>query len=148
MISSSPWFIAANNQGLVKKANKLCSFHLASASSALHSEYNMLASIHSLLASLPNPTEIGHVKGHQDDTVPYHKLSLPAKLICDTGILATRELFEYPTSCENVPLLPTAKVQWSLAVGLLLETYQQPFDANMAYVSSQNLAAPALPMAQ
>jgi BarA-like signal transduction histidine kinase len=103
-----------DNQGLVKKINQLCLFRLASASSALRSEYDILTTIHSLLAGLQAPPSIEHVKGHQDDKVTYYKLPLPTQLSCDANVLATQELQEYPTACKHKPLLPAAKVQLSI----------------------------------
>jgi hypothetical protein len=91
-----------------------CSFRLASESAALHSEFDVLATIHSLIKGLSHPPVIAHVKGHQDNAIPYHKLPLPAQLNCDADLLATRELEEYAMTCEHVPLLPTTKVQLSL----------------------------------
>ena len=106
--------IFCDNLGLVKKINKLCSFRLAAASSALHSEYDVLAAIKALLTGFPLPPAIEHVKGHQDDKIKYRHLPLAAQLNCDANVLATRELSEYPTSIERVPILPAAKVQLSL----------------------------------
>jgi exonuclease III len=103
-----------DNLGLVSKTNKLLSFRLAPTQAALHSEYDVLVTIHDLLKSLPHLPIINHVKGHQDAKVAYQDLPLPAQLNCDADVLATAELRQFPTTCTHVPLLPSAKVQLSL----------------------------------
>jgi hypothetical protein len=115
-----------NNLGLVTKVNKLLSFRLAPTQTALHSEFDVLATIHfhsefdvlatihDLLRDCSLTPNIGHVKGHQDDHKPYEDLSLPAQLNCDADVLATDELLNYPTTCIYVPLLPPAIVQLTI----------------------------------
>ncbi len=103
-----------DNKGLVKKINKLCSFRLAPSTASLHSEYDVIAMIHDLIKDMPISPIISHVKRHQDDHSDYYNLPRPAQLNCDADVLATRELKEYPTTCNLVPLLPAAKVQLSL----------------------------------
>jgi hypothetical protein len=97
-----------NNLGLVKKVNKLLLFRLAPTQAALHSEYDVLITIHKLLKNLHSPHTISHVKGHQDDQVPYNELPLSAQLNCNADVLATNELHQFPTTCTLVPLLPAS----------------------------------------
>jgi hypothetical protein len=106
--------IYCDNEGLIKKSKKLLSFRLAATASALHSEYNVLATIKSLITGLATPPTITHVHGHQDDDTDYADLPLPAQLNCDADVLATEELAERPTTCTLVPLMPAAKVQFSI----------------------------------
>jgi hypothetical protein len=103
-----------DNLGLVTKVNKLFQFRLAPAQAALHSEYDVLATIRELLSDFVNLPSIAHVKGHQDNKVAYANLPLPAQLNCDADVLATHELFQFPTTCEHVPLLPAAQAQLSI----------------------------------
>jgi hypothetical protein len=100
-----------NNLGLVTKVNKLLSFRLASTQAALHSEFNVLATIHNLLKDFSLPPTISHVKGHQDNHKPYEDLSLLAHFNCDADVLATNKLQNYPATCINMPPLPLATVQ-------------------------------------
>jgi hypothetical protein len=102
------------NLGLVIKVNKLLSSRLANTQAALHSEFDVLATIHVLLKDFPLPPEIQHVKGHQDDHKAYKDLPLPAQLNCDADVLATKEWANFPTTCTHVPLLPPAKVQLTI----------------------------------
>jgi hypothetical protein len=78
---------------------------------ALHSKFDVLATIHHLLSDFSLPPSISHVKGHQEYHKPYEDLSLPGQLNCDAVVLATNELQNYPTTCIRVPLLPPAIVQ-------------------------------------
>jgi hypothetical protein len=107
--------IYCDNLGLIKKVNRLLTFRLATTQAALHSEYDMLATIHKLLGDLPITPTIDHVKGHQDDKVPYAALPLPAQLNVDADVLAIHELLYYPTQCTHVSLLPAAQVQLNVA---------------------------------
>jgi hypothetical protein len=103
-----------DNLGLVTKVSKLLSFRLAPTQAALHSEFDVLATIHDLLRDFSLTPTIVHVKGHQDNHKPYEDLSLPAQLNCDADVLATNELLNYPTTCIHVPLLPPAIVQLTI----------------------------------
>jgi hypothetical protein len=51
---------------------------LAPMQAALHSEFDVLATIHELLKDLLLPPEIQQVRGHQDDHKAYEDLPLPA----------------------------------------------------------------------
>ena len=106
--------VYCDNLGLITKVNKLLQFRLAPTQAALHSEYDVLATIHFLLQAFPQLPTISHVKGHQDDDTDYEDLSLPAQLNCDADVLATAELRDYPTTCTHVPLLPPAQTQLSI----------------------------------
>jgi hypothetical protein len=103
-----------DNLGLVTKVNKLFAFRLAPAQAALHSEYDVLATIKDLLTDFTSLPIIAHVKGHQDKKVAYANIPLPAQLNCDADVLATHELFHHPTTCEQVPLLPAAQAQLTI----------------------------------
>jgi hypothetical protein len=81
--------VYCDNEGLVKKVNKICSFCLA--------WLPQLCTLSMFLVGLPSPPIIAHVKEHQDNTVKYQDRPLPAQLSCDVGILATHELAESPT---------------------------------------------------
>jgi hypothetical protein len=107
--------IYCDNQGLIKKVNKLFTFRLASTASALHSEYDVLITNKSLLTGFQSLPAISHVHEHQDNDIDYADLPLPAQLNVDADVLATEELAERPTTCTLVPLMPAAKVQFSIS---------------------------------
>jgi hypothetical protein len=104
-----------DNLGLVINVNKLISFCLANMQAALHSEFDVLATIHALPRDFLLPPEIQHVKGHQDDHRAYEDLPLPAQLNCDVDVLATKEWTKLPTTCIHVTLLPPVKVQFTIS---------------------------------
>jgi hypothetical protein len=87
---------------------------LVSTQAALHSEFDVLATIHDLLKDFSIPPTISHVKGHQDNNKLYEDLPLPAQLNSDANVLATHELQNYPTTCIHVPLLPPVSVQLTI----------------------------------
>jgi hypothetical protein len=119
-----------NNLGLVAKVNKLLSFGSATTQAALHSEFDMLATIHDLLRDVSISPTVSHVKGHQDDHKPYEDPSLPAQLNCDADVLATNELQNYPTTCIHVPLLPPATVQITIGGTTITRKLGPPFAAS------------------
>ena len=140
--------IYCDNKGLVKKVHKICSFRLASASAVLHSEYNVLAPIHSLLAGLPNPPVIAHVKGHQDNKIKYHNLPLPSQLNCDANVFATGKLAEYQTTCQT---LAAASSSESPALPWQLHSNSKPASHHFPSTWSpppQNLHVPTLPLVE
>ena len=54
--------------------------------------------------------EFSHVKGHQDDDIPFESLSWPAKMNVYCDQLATKELDSIHTPSGEVPLLPASQV--------------------------------------
>ena len=103
-----------DNLGLVIKVNKLLSFRLAPTQATLHSNIDLLATIHVLLKDFLLPPEIQHAEGHQDNHKAYEDLPLPAQLNCDADVLTPDEWTNFQTACTHVPLLPPAKVQLTI----------------------------------
>jgi hypothetical protein len=100
-----------NNLGLVKKVSYFSKYRLAPVKCVLHLEYDILFQAFQLLSAYPTRPEILHVKGHQDDKIPYVNLLLPAQLNVDADRLAKRELREQRNLIHHVPLFPSSKVQ-------------------------------------
>jgi hypothetical protein len=69
-----------DNLGLVKKVSYFSKYCLAPVKCVLHSEYDVVFQAFQLLSAYPAQAEILHVKGHQDDKIPYANLPLPAQL--------------------------------------------------------------------
>jgi hypothetical protein len=86
-----------DNLGLVTKTNKLLSFWLAPTQATLHSQYNVLVTIHDILKDLPALPIISHVKGHQDAKLAYEDLPLEAQLNCNADVLAMLERLHFPS---------------------------------------------------
>jgi hypothetical protein len=56
--------IHCDNLSLITKFNKLLTFQLAPTQAALHSEYDILATIHDMLKDLSQIPTISHIKDH------------------------------------------------------------------------------------
>ncbi len=90
-------------------------YRLAKVKCVLHSEYDVVNQIFRLLQEYTATPEINHVKGHQDNKIPYVSLPLPAQLNVDADSLATKELHDRPNLIHHVPLFPDSKVQLLLS---------------------------------
>lgn len=103
-----------DNSGFIKKMMRFRSFPIAPASSCLHSDWDLLISAHRLFCYFPELPSIHHVKGHQDRTIPYEDLPLPAQMNIDADHLATSELLEFSRPQPTVPFDDTTLVQLSI----------------------------------
>ena len=86
----------------------------------LASEWDVLMEIWTTIQALDCETRptFHHVKGHQDDHVPYDQLSLQAQLNVDADRLAESYIINHPhQDCSRAQLLPTAKLQLNLPAG-------------------------------
>ena len=64
--------------------------------------------------------DIMHIKGHQNETKPWHKLTRSAQLNCRADELANQYLMEFPnTDRTRVPLLPTLGCQLQMDTGTI-----------------------------
>jgi hypothetical protein len=105
-----------DNLGLIKKVSYYFSkYRLAPVKCVLHLEYDAIFQAFQLLSSYPAQPEILHVKGRQDDKIPYTNLPLPAQVNVDAARLATHKTREQPNLLHLVPLFSSCKVQLLLA---------------------------------
>ena len=104
-----------DNLGLIKKVSYFFKYRLAKVKCVLHSEYDVINQIFPLLQEYTATPEINHVKGHQDNKIPYVSLPLPAQLNIDANSLATKELCDRLNLIHHVPLFPDGKVQLLLS---------------------------------
>jgi hypothetical protein len=104
-----------DNLGFIKKVSYFFKYRLAKVKCVLYSEYDVVNQIFRLLQEYTATPEINHVKGHQDNKIPYVSLSLPAQLNVDADSLATKELGDRPDLIYHVPLFPDSKVQLLLS---------------------------------
>ena len=73
-----------DNQGLVKRINKLMTYPTIFPNSTMEPEWDCLAQILDSLKFLQHHApSIHHVKGHQDEETPYEQLPLNAQVNCD-----------------------------------------------------------------
>jgi hypothetical protein len=100
-----------DNLGLIKKDSYFFKYRLAKVKCVLHSEYDVVNQIFRLLQEYAVTPELNHLKGHQDNKIPYTSLPLPAQLSnVDAGGLATKELHDRLNLIHHVPLFPDSKV--------------------------------------
>ena len=104
-----------DNLGLIKKVSYFFKYRLAKVKCVLHSEYDFVNQIFPLIQEYTATPEINHVKGHQDNKIPYVSLPLPTQLNVDAGSLATKELRDQPNLIHHVPLFPDSKVRLLLS---------------------------------
>jgi hypothetical protein len=104
-----------DNLGLIKKVSYFFKYRLAKVKCVLHSEYDVVNQVFRLLQEYTATPEINHVKGHQNNKIPYVSLPLPAQLNDDADSLATKELHDRPKLIHHVPLFPDSKVQQLLS---------------------------------
>jgi hypothetical protein len=65
-IPSGQFTFYCDNQGLLKKLMYLRSYKKAVYATCLHSEWDIVSSVHHLQSRFDPPPELSHVKGHQD----------------------------------------------------------------------------------
>jgi hypothetical protein len=82
---------------------------------ALLSDWDVTHKISQSLWTLECPPTLRHVKGHQDTTTPYAKLSLEAQLNVDADTKAGFFQCMYPSQCLLIPHLPSNSVQLHIA---------------------------------
>jgi hypothetical protein len=100
--------IYCDNEGFVKKINKFREFRISAESCCLHSEWDILISVHRLCHRFPSPPSITHLLGHQDRQNDFDDLSLPSQLNVEADALATLELEEYSSPKPIVPFNPAS----------------------------------------
>jgi exonuclease III len=104
-----------DNEGLLKKLEYLRSYKHAIYATCLHSEWDIVSSVHRLQSLFRPPPELIHVKGHQDDSMHYDFLELQEQLNVDADKLATEELHEYSSIKSLVPFDPASGAQLNIA---------------------------------
>ena len=106
-----------DNQGVVKKTAKLGEFRMALAKTALHSEWDMLATTNHLLDQLPVRPILIHVKGHQDDNaeVDLDSLSLESQMNIEADALASEVLLQDEEPEVKVPVCPHSRALLDLS---------------------------------
>jgi hypothetical protein len=80
-------------------------------------EHDVISEIVHSLKSLPVAVELEWVKGHQDETTPYHLLNVPAQLNCDADKLANEYanvMSEDDREHAQVPPLPHSPSQFQI----------------------------------
>ncbi len=90
-----------HNLGLIKKASNFFMYRLEKVKCVLHSEYDVVNQIFRLLQEYTATPEINHVKGHQDNKIPYTCRCLQIELFATK--VRIQILHETPANRQNPP---------------------------------------------
>ena len=91
--------MVCDNQSMVNKTNEISKYTSMYPNSTMASEFDVLAEIRVAMRHLgQSQPEIAHIKGHQNETKPWHKLTRSAQLNCRADELADQYLREFPTT--------------------------------------------------
>jgi hypothetical protein len=112
--SRGPIHFYCNNKGLLKKLQSLQSYNNAISSTVLHSEWDLVSSIHCLHHCFHPLPALQHVKGHQDYDVHMDLLDFPGQLNVETDTLATSKLQDYGSVKLTVPFDLESGIQLSI----------------------------------
>jgi hypothetical protein len=87
----------------------------------MESEWDVLAGIRNTLEALPltSHPNFEHIKGHQDEKIPFEKLSLSAQLNCKAADAYADQYLQDHQDIQHsrAPMFPTAGCQLHLAHG-------------------------------
>ena len=113
--------MVCDNQSMVNKSNEISKYVTMFPNSMMASEYDVLAEIRAAMRHLgTGQPEIMHIKGHQNETKPWHKLTRSAQLNCRADELAAEYLMEFPNiDRAKVPLLPASGCQLQMGAGTI-----------------------------
>ena len=81
-----------DNEGLIKKLAVFRKYENAPQATCLHSEWDVISSIHKIHSQFQWMPHLHHVKGHQDRHARWETLDLPSQMNIEADALATRAL--------------------------------------------------------
>ena len=103
-----------DNQGLLKKLEYLRSHDNAIYASCMHSEWDIVSTLHLLHNKFHILPSLTHVKGHQDSKRHSSHLELPAQMNVEADMLATLALQNWGSPKSIVPFDPLSVVMLSI----------------------------------
>ena len=114
-----------DNLGLVTRICSRQQYQTSFPSATLAADWDLIEEIYhqsTLLPSFP----VAHVKGHQDDKVPYEQLPLPAQLNVDADALASSHVSSSDQPFSQLsPLFPHTRAQLDMASSTIHSHYRQ-----------------------
>ena len=117
---------ACDNQGLITRLNNRDKYQFLFPNLTLAPDWDLVeAGISIIRSTSQTKFEFEHVKGHQDDLLPTHQLSLPAKLNITADRKANSYMETYHPMFTRVPMLPHTRVQLQTANGTITSHYAQ-----------------------
>ena len=81
-------YVHSDSESVLKKLDKIRSWLYLFQNATMCADWDVLQATITILKKFDNKIILRHVKGHQDDTKQYHKLSLEAQLNVDADKLA------------------------------------------------------------
>jgi hypothetical protein len=111
-----PTTFITDNKGLLMRIIQCCQYSANYATGTLAPDWDLLEQIYDAIQGLSIPPKFKHGKGHQDDTVAYAKLPLPATLNVDADHEAGN--FQWnnaPTQRDHVPMHASTRAQFHVA---------------------------------
>jgi hypothetical protein len=107
-----PTTFLTDNKGLLMRIVLRCQYSVSYATATLAPDWDLLEYMYDAIQDLSIPPKFEHVKGHQDDTVAYAKLSLPAQLNVDADHGAGNFQWNHaPTHRSQVPMHKSTRGQ-------------------------------------
>eukprot|EP00957_Ditylum_brightwellii_P041992 3179603-Ditylum_brightwellii.AAC.1 len=80
--------IHLDNEGIIKQIIQQKSYSHEYLFHTINPDWDVIAQICNVIKSITISKEFIHVKGHQDDAIPYKELDLPAQMKIDIDFLA------------------------------------------------------------
>jgi hypothetical protein len=125
-----------DNKSMVEVCNKYQAYPTVYPNATLGSEWDVIAQIKATYSELQDELDqelptLTHVKGHQDEKIPYEDLPLPAQLNVDCDKLADEAMQQYSVQdCKLVPIFPASGCQVELASSTI--TYNLKHELKLA----------------
>eukprot|EP00957_Ditylum_brightwellii_P131862 10055557-Ditylum_brightwellii.AAC.1 len=100
-----------DNEGMFNRIVKQKTYLFNYSFHTIDPDWDTIAQICDILATMNIKAEFKHVKGYQDDDTPYKELDLPAKLNTNVDVLAIGYRTTKGMKCTKVMWLPINKIQ-------------------------------------
>jgi hypothetical protein len=104
-------YLSTDNEGLLTRIEDDLDKFYKTPNATLAPDWDLVEEIVNTIALLPRIPRFSHVKGHQDDDVPYEELPLVAQLNVDADRYANKFMNNEGYVCTRVPRLGSNKAQ-------------------------------------
>ena len=115
-----------DNEGVVKSIQSALKYDNYYPNTTMAADWDVIHEIVVSIKDLPTPLTVLHIKGHQDDQIPYDDLSLPAQLNVDADSEA--ELYQahdHTGHCTTVIRFPHAYALLNVQSGTMTNKYKR-----------------------
>ena len=125
-----------DNSSVIRRIERTLETTWMAPNQRLLPEQDVIDEIVATIKTLPIQLEIKWVKGHQDSTIPYDQLPLPAQLNCEADKQAESWYHEPNHNMTTIPPLPTTPSQ--------LVLHQLPITSHLKRRVHSSIAVPRL----